>query len=143
MTENQIATPRSAGPEEDGIDLLGLLMVIAREKSTILRATAAAVALSATIALLLPGVYTAKAVILPPDKDHSGLSSLAMGSLAELSSAGSGGGLGAALGLQNPSDIYIGILKSRSVSDALIQRFNLKDMYGTDTLVATREALAK
>jgi uncharacterized protein involved in exopolysaccharide biosynthesis len=142
MTADQItATPADAA-EEDGIDLLGLLMSVAREKSMILRATAAAALLSASVALLLPGVYTAKAVILPPQDDRSGLNSIAMGALAELSSA-RGGGLGAALGLKNPGDVYIGILKSRSVADALIQRFKLKDLYDTDTLVATREALAK
>ena len=143
MTANQTTAPHSAGAEEDGIDLLDLLMVIAREKSLILRATAAAAVLSAAIALLLPGIYTAKAVILPPEEDHSGLNAMAIGALAELSSGGSGGGLGGALGLKNSSDIYIGILKSRSVADALIQRFSLKEQYDTDTLVATREALAK
>ena len=143
MTENLTAAAHSAGAEEDGIDLLDILMVIAREKNMILRATVAAAVLSAAIAMLLPGVYIAKAVILPPQDDRSGLSSMAMGALAEISSGRGGGGLGAALGLENPSDVYIGILKSRSVADALIQRFNLKEQYGVDTLVAAREVLAK
>jgi uncharacterized protein involved in exopolysaccharide biosynthesis len=141
MTADQITASPADAAEQDGIDLLGLLMTVAREKSMILRATAAAALLSASVALLLPGVYTAKAVILPPQDDRSGLNSMAMGALAELS--GGGGGLGAALGLENPGDVYIGILKSRSVADALIQRFKLKELYDTDTLVATREALAR
>lgn len=141
MTANQTTVPHSGGKEDDGIDLLDLLMAVVREKRMILRATAAAAVLGAAVALLLPGVYTAQAVILPPQEDHSGLNSMAMGALAELS--GGGSGLGAALSLKNPSDIYIGILKSRSVADALIQRFDLKELYDTDTLVATREALAK
>lgn len=140
MTEQQTTLP--AGPEEGGIDLLGLLLVVAREKRTVMRATAAAALFAALIALLLPGVYTARAVILPPHEDYSGLNSMALGALAELS-AGGGGGFGAALGLTSPSDIYVGILKSRSVSDALIQRFDLKKRYGVDSLVAAREALAK
>lgn len=141
MTAEQITASPADAAEEDGIDLLGLLMTVAREKSMILRTTAAAALLSAAVALLLPGVYTAKAVILPPQDDRSGLNSMAMGALSELS--GGGGGLGAALGLENPGDIYIGILKSRSVADALIQRFNLREVYGAGTLVAAREALAK
>lgn len=153
MTANQIAAPHSAPTENameenameenDGIDLLDLLVTIARDRNVILRATAAAVVLSAAIALLLPGVYTARTVILPPQEDRSGLNAMAIGALAELSSVGGGGGLGAAFGLQNPSDIYIGILKSRSVADALIRRFDLKAQYDTETLVAAREALAK
>jgi uncharacterized protein involved in exopolysaccharide biosynthesis len=141
MTADQITASPADAAEQDGIDLLGLLMSVAREKSMILRATAAAVLLSASVALLLPGVYTAKAVILPPQDDRSGLNSMAMGALSELS--GGGGGLGAALGLENPGDVYIGILKSRSVADALIQRFDLKELYDVDTQVAAREALAR
>lgn len=140
MTEHQTTLP--AGPEEDGIDLLGLLLAVAREKRTVMRVTAVAALFGALLALLLPGVYTARAVILPPHEDYSGLNSMAVGALAELSSGG-GGGFGAALGLTNPGDIYIGILKSRSVADALIRRFGLQERYGADTLVAAREALAK
>src|SRR5512134_137944 len=103
MSEHQTTLP--AGPEEEGTDLLELLLVVAREKRTILRATATAALFGALIALLLPGVYTARAVILPPHEDYSGLNSMALGALAELSSSG-GGGFGAALGLTSPSDLY-------------------------------------
>jgi uncharacterized protein involved in exopolysaccharide biosynthesis len=143
MTENQMTTTQPDKAEEDGIELLDMLLVIAREKKMILRATAAAATLSAVIALLLPGVYSARAVILPPQEDHSGLTPSAIGLLAELSSAGSSGGLGDALGLKNPTDLYIGMLKSRSVADAVIQRFKLQDIYDTDSLVEAREELEK
>jgi len=56
MNENLTANAPPAILEEDGIELLDLLLVIAREKKMILRATAAAAILSAAIALLLPGV---------------------------------------------------------------------------------------
>jgi len=93
--------------------------------------------------VLLPGVYSARAVILPPQEDHSGLNPVALGALSALSSAAGSGGLGSAIGLENPSDIYIGMLKSRSVADALIQRFDLQALYGTGSLAETREELAK
>ncbi|MFZ2162442.1 MAG: GNVR domain-containing protein [Sideroxyarcus sp.] len=141
MTENRVTL--AAEPEEEGIDPLDLLLVVAREKKTILRATFAAAVLSSAIALLLPAVYSARAVILPPQEDHSGLNFMAMSALADLSSAGSSGGLGAALGLKSPSDIYIGMLKSRSVADALIRRFELQALYGADSVAETRKELAK
>lgn len=143
MTENQMTAPAVASTEEDVIDPLDWLLVVAREKKMIMHATLVAVALSSVIAWLLPGVYSARAVILPPQEDQSGLSSMKMGALAELSSAGSNGGLGASLGLKNPSDIYIGMLKSRSVADALIQRFDLQALYDTGSMAETREQLAK
>lgn len=140
MTGNQTAGPDSAGPDDDGIDLLDLLLVVARDREMILRATVAAAVLSAAVALLLPGVYSARAVILPPQEDHSGLNAVAMDALAALSS---NGGLSNAMGLQNPSDIYIGMLKSRSVADALIRRFNLQELYDADSVVEAREELEK
>lgn len=139
VTENQ--TKAVTAPEDDGIELFELLLVIARDKQTIMRATLAAAFLSSVIALFLPGVYSAKAVILPPQEDHSGLNPVALGALAALSPAG--GGLGSAIGLENPADIYIGMLKSRSVADALIGRFKLQALYGTDSLAETREQLEK
>lgn len=143
MTGNRTTAPRSAEADDDAVDLLDLLLTAARDKKTIMRATATAALLSIVVALSLPGVYTAKAVILPPQQDHSGLSSMAMDALAALSSGGSGNGLSAAIGLTNPSDLYVGMLKSRSVADALIQRFDLQELYGTDSVVETREALEK
>jgi uncharacterized protein involved in exopolysaccharide biosynthesis len=139
---NDIVTTFSR-QDEDTVDPLDLLLVVAREKRGILRATLAAAILSGAIAMLLPAVYSAKAVILPPQEDHSGLSSMTIGALAELSSVGGGSGLGGALGLKNPADIYIGMLKSRSVADALIRRYQLQALYGTATLAETREALDK
>src|SRR5574340_1817009 len=139
VTENQTKTLTT--PEDDGIELCELLLVIAREKQMIMRVTLAAAFLSSVIALVLPGVYSARAVILPPQEDHSGLNPMALGALAALSPAG--GGLGSAIGLENPADIYIGMLKSRSVADALIRRFELQALYGTDSLAETREQLAK
>jgi uncharacterized protein involved in exopolysaccharide biosynthesis len=143
MTEDQMTATPPAGAEEEGIELLDLLLVVAREKKMILRATAAAAILSSAIALLLPGVYSARAVILPPQEDHSGLAPSALGVLADLSAAGRNGGLGSALGLASPSDIYIGMLKSRSVADALIERFRLQALYGTGSMAETREELEK
>ena len=137
-TMTEIKTTSAARTDEDGIELLGLLLVIAREKKMIMRATLAAAFLSSVIALLLPEVYSAKAVILPPQEDQSGLNPL-----AALSLIGGNGGLSSAIGLENPSDIYIGMLKSRSVADALIQRFKLQALYGTGSVAETREELEK
>jgi uncharacterized protein involved in exopolysaccharide biosynthesis len=52
-----------------------------------------------------------------------------------------GGGLASALGLKNPNELYVGILKSRTIADRLIDQFGLKVLYGEDNLVDTRRAL--
>jgi uncharacterized protein involved in exopolysaccharide biosynthesis len=44
---------------------------------------------------------------------------------------------------RNPTEIYIGVLKSRTIADALIERFQLSSLYGHKTMADTREELAR
>src|SRR5690606_25295031 len=72
---------------------------------------------------VIPPTYTAVTVILPPQQQQSAAMSLLQG-------LGALGGLaGATAGLKNPSDQYVSFVKSRSVSDALVKRFDLKQRY--------------
>src|SRR3954466_3318652 len=71
---------------------------------------------SCAIAFLIAPVYTATARILPPQQPQ-GASQLAnqLGILL--------GGAGAAAGIKNPTDLYVGLLRSRTVADLLVSRF--------------------
>ena len=123
-------------PEEENINLLELLRVIARRKTLIFRICGATVVLALCYSLALKNVYTASAKLLPPQKDSGGgLSALLSqaGGLAAL--AGGVGGLGGS------TDLYLGILKSRSVADAVIKRLNLQQEFKTKTIDDTRKAL--
>src|SRR2546426_3903377 len=104
------------------------LIILAKRKWFIFKFVGCAAVLSAGISLLLPKTYTANAKIMPPQQNQS------MGAAAALSQLGQLGPLAALagkdLGLRNPSDIYIGLLRSRTVQDALINRFSLMDVYG-------------
>ncbi|RKY61222.1 MAG: hypothetical protein DRP95_03145 [Candidatus Latescibacterota bacterium] len=78
-------------------------------------------ALAAVISLLLPSWYTGRATILPPkEKEKLGLA----GALAELPvpklRLGEKG---------TPADIYIGVLKSRRIAEALVDSFDLMRVY--------------
>ncbi len=111
MTDNKT----DIANEEQEINLLELLHVIARRKRLILRLCGGAFILSILISLLMSNIYTAKAQILPPQKEGiGGLSSLLgeMGGLAALAGGSLGGG--------SSGFLYLGILKSRSVADAVI-----------------------
>ena len=86
--------------------------------------------LSALIALavsfLIKPTYTATTTFLLPQQQQSAASAMLQG-------LGALGGLaGAAGGLKNPSDQYIAFLKSRSVQDALVNRFSLQERYGVE-----------
>jgi len=98
---------------------------------------AAAVALAVT--LVLPKGYTAVTRILPPQQGQGAAALLGqLGGLGSLA-----GALGGGLGLKNPSDLYLGMLRSDTVADALIQRFALKELYDEETMDEARKELRK
>jgi tyrosine-protein kinase Etk/Wzc len=105
-----------------------------RRKRTILAGTVAVAAITAVYAFRLPATYRAEATIMPPQQQQSSLSAL-----ASMSSVGSG--MASQLGLKSPGDLYVGILRSRSVGDNLAKRFHLGDVYHTSHLSDTRKAL--
>jgi len=122
------APPTSVHPhkETEQIALFDLLIVLAEQRWAIFWVTFAFVALAIIAALLLPSKYTATVTLLPPQQSSSISSALA-------SQVGSLGGMaalaGSSLGIKNPNDMYIAMLKSRTVEDAMVQRFNLMQEY--------------
>ncbi len=119
--------PNNIPPEcmEDEINLLDLLLVLLKRKWLIFWITLIAIVFSVCYSLYLPEKFTATARILPPQQQKSGISSF-------LSQAGGAfGGLASGLlgGGQSSSDVYVGIMKSRSVADVLINKFDLKKLW--------------
>ncbi len=128
----------SAEPADDEVSLLDLLIVLAKHKRLVLGLPAAAAVVSAAISLLLPNIYTGTTKVLPPQQTQSTSAVLAqLGSLAGLA----GGAVAA--GLKNPNDLYVGMLKSRTVADNLIQRFDLNKLYDKKYPSETRKQLEK
>ena len=105
---------------ESNINLLDLLIIIAKTKKKILIFTIIIMIVTAGLSLLLPNKFTARAQVLPPQTQSS-----ANALLGQLSSLGSltGGSL------KNPNDTYLGILNSRTMADSLITRFKLQQIY--------------
>jgi len=67
--------------------------------------------------------------------------------MAAASLSGGAGGLGSAaadmIGLKSTSDIFVGILSSRTVQDQLIQQFDLRKLYGDRRMEDARKDLAE
>jgi len=101
------------------------LIILAKRKGFITYFVGSVAVLTAAISLVLPKSYTANAKILPPQQGQSIASSMLgqLGSLAPLLS-GAGG-----LTLHNPNEMYIAMLRSRTVADNLVDRFNLMKVY--------------
>ena len=118
--------------EEDEINLLHLLLVIVRRRMLIVKICATAIVLSVCYSLTLNNIYTATNRFLPPQKENT---SALFSSL--LSQAGGLAGI-AGGGLGGSTDLYIGILKSRSVADAVIKRLDLQKEFKKKTIEDTR-----
>lgn len=135
MTNEQLNKAESQYAEEE-INLLELLHVIARRKMVIVKLCSVVAVLSICYSLTLKNIYTASAKILPPQKDSGG------GLSALLSQAGGLAGLAAGgMGLGGSADLYMGILKSRSVADAVIKQLDLQKEFKTKTIDDTRRKL--
>ena len=120
-------TRSAASLAEEEISLLDLLIILLRRRWLILKVTMGAVAVGLLLAFLLPTRYTATTSILPPQQGSSSGAAL----MAQLGSLGSMASLagGSALGLKNPNDLQVAMLKSRTVEDAMIDRFHLASLY--------------
>jgi tyrosine-protein kinase Etk/Wzc len=123
--------------EEKEIDLLEVTNLLLRGKRTILKFMLVAVALAALLAyVVMKPMYTAEATFLPPQSaPGSGMSQLA----SQLGSLGAMGALSG--GLKSSGDVYVGILKSRTIADGLIKRFDLQKVYKTKRISDTAKKL--
>lgn len=116
------------------------LALLWQERRLLLRCVAVALVLSTIAALLIPSRYTSTTQLMPPDQVGQGLAS----TLAALTK-GSGSDLGAIgselLGLRTSSDLFIGVLRSRTVQDDLINKFDLRKLYGARKVETARKEL--
>jgi uncharacterized protein involved in exopolysaccharide biosynthesis len=132
--------PGDEGADSDALDLIEIATALASRKRLIAMVTLAAALIGCAISFLMPNRYTASTKIMPPEQNQSSAAAL-------LNSLGGGLGLiGAAagkdLGLKSQSELYVGMLKTRTIADALIRRFDLQKAYGAKDMTAAREKLA-
>lgn len=117
------------------VSLLDISVLLVRDRRFILRFVAGAALLSVIISLVLPVKYEAKVVLMPPQPQTSSMASALLSGLGSVGSVGSLGSLGSlagglgSLGIKTQSDLYVSLLKTRTVEDAMIRRFNLMSEY--------------
>jgi uncharacterized protein involved in exopolysaccharide biosynthesis len=141
MTDPEVSRDSAgvqAGQEEDQkLDLLDGLLFLARHKALLVILPVFAALVAAGISLLMPNIYAGTTRILPPQPNQSASALL----LAQL--GGLAGAAGTSLGIKNPNDLYVGILKSRTVADRLLERFGLQKLYDEDTRHDARRVLER
>lgn len=107
-----------------GPDALDLILEIARHGRLIIGGGLLVGVLALGASYLIKPTFTSSTVILPPQQQQS-LASSALSSLGAL--AGLAGG--AAGGVRSPIDQYVAMLRSTTLADRMIDRFNLLEVY--------------
>ena len=125
-------------PVDDEINLIDYLRVIYKYRWMIMVTTLVAMAVTVAISMSKPRMYQASTSIVPPTNRLSQGGGL----------AGKLGGAGSMLlqGMLNEGDLsglYVGILESRAVSEALIDRFDLTNIYNNTTTRTDCRAILK
>ena len=127
----------SRNRSDDELHLLDFLTLLSKRRKFIALFTLGTAVLTTIIVLILPSKYTAATLILPPGQNSSMSSAL----LGQLGGSGALASLaGGSLGIKNPGDMYVSLFRSRTVEDALIQRFGLMSRYQKKTMEDARTA---
>ncbi len=104
------------------------------------RAVAGGLLVSTLVAFLIPKSYISTTQLMPPDPQST--SGMAM--MAAMAAKGGGGLAGVAgdlLGLKSSGALFIGVLRSQTSQDRLIEQFDLRKVYGTRLVMDARRRL--
>src|ERR1700751_4382396 len=117
------ATPRESGNSVEKWRLLW------ENRALLYRAALIGLVASTIIVFLIPTRYTTTTRLMPPDQASQGIASvlaaLGKGGGSDLTSIGS-----ELLGVKTSGDLFVGVLKSETVQNALVNKFDLRKVYG-------------
>ncbi len=126
---------------DNEINLLDSWRVLVKWRRLIGLIVGGAFITSIIISFLLPKTYVSTTSILPPQQENS--MSVGITAASQIAGNSMGGLAGGFLGLKSPADLWVGILRSETIKDAIISRFDLKTLYQEKTIEDTRKTLNK
>jgi uncharacterized protein involved in exopolysaccharide biosynthesis len=139
--------PTAPGLQEPPQGSVAYLRLLWEHRRLLFRVAVYALLASTLAAFLIPARYESTARLMPPDNQSGSGLTTAVAAMSGVGGLGGTGGLGGIatdlLGLKSTSDVFVGILSSRTVQDKLIQQFDLKKLYGVRRMEDARKALAE
>lgn len=119
---------------------IDLLLRLSEWKSFILKFVLISVMVGVVVAFVWPKRYTSTAKIMPPQQGQSSIASAMMGQLGQLGPIGAlaGSNLGVS---KSTTDVYVYVLRSRTVADDLIDHFSLMSVYKDKRRLDARDDL--
>ena len=142
-TEDQLGSlvptngqPRSPKNESLALERVQLLW---ERRRTIARFALWGLGIGVLFAVLIPSKYDSVTQLMPPDSDTSGIAMLS--ALASKGGEALGGYAGDLLGIKSSGALFIGVLRSRTVEDALVNKFDLRKEYWVKQMADARKEL--
>ena len=123
-------------PQEDGIDLKSLFRILSLHARLIIGFTIVSAFVAIPISLLLPVYYKAETRIYPPQEKGGSLAAQLLGQ--------AGGLIGLAGGVTNiksQGELFVEMMKSRTILDRIVDRFDLMNLYKKRYRQDARKAL--
>ncbi len=127
-------TVRTAEDVDQGIDPVELVVPLLANWMPLLSMPLAAGALAVGATFLVAPTFTAKTTFMPPQQQQSAAASA-------LASLGALAGLAGGAGVRTPADQYVALLQSVTVSDRVIDGFDLVQVYESKFRFEARKAL--
>ena len=137
MPENREYAAADAHEAEraDEVSLLDLLVLVADNSRLLVLAPLAVGVLALVVSSLITPTFTARTIILPPQQQQNAVAAAALAQLGNLANF-------AGVGLKSPAEQYMSFLRSRTVADRLIDKFDLMQVYEAKLRSSARQALA-
>jgi len=129
LPEATYAPPEALSEPARSPEWLPYFQSLWEKRRIVFKVAMVALIVSAAVAFLIPKRYESTVAIMPPDSlDNSGM---IMAALAGKGSPGLAGMASSLLGMKSSGALYIGLLHSRSVEDHIVDKFDLRKVYGT------------
>jgi uncharacterized protein involved in exopolysaccharide biosynthesis len=120
--------------------LIERLRILWNRRQFLVRAVLAGMAFGCLLAFVLPVEYQSSAQLMPPDT-QSGAGMAMLASLAARNGNGLGAVAGDLLGIKSSGALFIGVLRSQTSQNRLVQQFDLRKVYGKRLFIDARTTL--
>jgi uncharacterized protein involved in exopolysaccharide biosynthesis len=135
------ATDEVASPDYEALESrdrsIERLRLLWDKRRFLAKVAGVGIVLGLLLAFLIPNHYASTVQLMPPESEGSAMgvmTAMMAGGGTAGGKSGGGGGLGAIagdlLGLKNMGAEYVGILKSHTIEERLVDRFGLQKVYG-------------
>jgi hypothetical protein len=126
--------------EDDEIRILDLLTVLGEEKWVVFGLTAAATLVGLVISLILTPIFSSTALVMPAQQGGGGAGAAVLAQLAQTTGLGALGGIA---GGKSTDQLYVAMMRSQTIQDALIDKHGLRKKWETRSIEDARLKLTK